>query len=137
MDKKTTAFLKTEFLIAQLLRYGVLLCGAIVLMGIILAWMTPHSLDQFAKETLPRLASGNEITNAAIPMTPSEVLSQARDLHPNAVITLGLILLITLPILRVGATVVLFLIEKDYLYFSITLFVFCVLLSSILLGKAL
>lgn len=136
-NKKSAKLLRTELYVAHLLRFGVLICGGIVIFGLCLTWLNPTALNQFARDTLPHLASGAEISNVSIPKTPAEVISGVSALHPNAVIALGLLLLIALPIIRVGSTVVLFLMEKDYLYFGITLFVFCVLLSGIILGKAL
>ena len=49
--------------------------------------------------------------------------------------SLGLLLLIALPIARVGMTVVLFLIEGDFVYLGITLFVFAVLIAGIAIGR--
>ena len=53
----------------------------------------------------------------------------------NDLIKAGLVLLISLPIIRVGMTVLLFLIERDWVFMFITLFVLMVLLGSIFYGK--
>jgi uncharacterized membrane protein len=55
---------------------------------------------------------------------------------PDAIILTGLFLLILTPIFRVGVSIILFFKEKDYLYVSITSFVFIILLLGLFLGKA-
>ena len=48
----------------------------------------------------------------------------------------GLLILIATPIFRVGISIVIFFVEKDYLYVKITLLVFVILMLSLLMGKA-
>lgn len=56
-------------------------------------------------------------------------------LHPQAFITLGLLLLIATPVMRVAVSVVAFAIEHDRLYVVITLVVLAILITSFILGK--
>ncbi|MBI3336126.1 DUF1634 domain-containing protein [Candidatus Peregrinibacteria bacterium] len=77
------------------------------------------------------------ILHPAPPYTPSELYAGLRRGDPDTWLAAGLLLLIGLPILRVGLTMVLFLLDQDKTYFLITLFVFVILLSGIFLGKAL
>jgi uncharacterized membrane protein len=67
----------------------------------------------------------------AYPTTVSDVWAGAVALKPFAVIELGVLLLIATPVFRVAASIVLFLLEQDYLYTAITAAVLAVLLVSI------
>lgn len=134
---KSNRLLKTELILSHVLRIGVIACASIIAFGVLLSWINASALHQFSAETLPALVAGKTVDAVEIPRTLSEFSSGLYALHPNVVIALGLILLILLPIIRVGLTVILFLIERDSAYLAITLFVFSVLISGMLLGKAL
>lgn len=67
------------------------------------------------------------------PTSISGVLQGVAALKPFAVIELGALILIATPVLRVGASVVLFFVEHDRLYAFVTLAVFIILLISIFL----
>jgi uncharacterized membrane protein len=69
--------------------------------------------------------------------TPKDFLAGAVSFQPDAVMALGLVMLISLPVVRVGMTVILFLFEKDWVFLLITLVVFSVLLFGIIFGQAL
>jgi uncharacterized membrane protein len=56
-------------------------------------------------------------------------------LQPQAVITLGLLLLIATPVLRVAVSVVAFALEHDRRYVIITLIVMTILIISFTLGR--
>jgi len=51
-------------------------------------------------------------------------------------ITLGLLLLIATPVMRVALSIIIFLIERDLLYIGITTIVFVILLISFAVGRA-
>ncbi len=80
-----------ELLIAHVLRWGVLLCAAIIFIG----WIT---------------------------------LS-------DKIIMAGLLILIFLPIARVFAAALIFIIQKDYIYIFLCSYVFIILITSLFLGK--
>ncbi|WP_316793513.1 DUF1634 domain-containing protein [Pedobacter frigoris] len=61
----------------------------------------------------------------------SAIFSGLRSLDGSAIIQFGTLLLIFTPILRVVFSVFSFLIERDYLYVLIGLFVLCVILFSL------
>lgn len=77
------------------------------------------------------------MTSAEIPRSASQLGAGIAALQAEAIIALGLLLLIALPIVRVALTVLLFLFERDYVYLAITFFVLTVLLSGVFFGKAL
>ena len=62
------------------------------------------------------------------------VLKAAASLKSEAVIQLGLLVLIAVPIFRVAVSVVAYLLERDWLYVCVTALVLAVLLFSLLGG---
>jgi uncharacterized membrane protein len=74
----------------------------------------------------------------ALPATVAgvgEVLPRALALRPSGVLTLGLLVLIATPILRVVGSVVAFIVERDWRFAGVTALVLLVMVVSILLGK--
>jgi uncharacterized membrane protein len=116
----TENLVKAELAIAFVLRYGVLVCGACLGLATALAIFGP---------------SGG--LGAHPSLTVSGLVAGLAALEPDAIASLGILLLILLPVLRVGMTVVLFLLERDYLYFAISTFVFVVLVFGLIYGKGL
>ena len=111
-----------EYMVSYVLRYGVLLSFLIVLIGSALLFIEGGS------NATVRLAG------AATPHNPATVLRDLVHLQPKAIIDFGLMLLIATPVLRVAVSVVAFLVEEDFVYTVVTLFVLGVLLASFLLG---
>jgi uncharacterized membrane protein len=116
---------QVEQSIAFLLRAGVLLAAAVVLLGGIL---------YLAHE-------GNSHTNyhvfhgePANLQKPSLVIRGAFSGSPEAIIELGLLLLILTPVARVVFSVIAFARERDGMYVVMTLLVLAVLLYSLLAG---
>ncbi len=63
---------------------------------------------------------------------PVEVVQEAMELHPRAVMQLGVLLLILTPVVRVAFTVLVFLAQRDVKFVAVTVFVLAVLLLSLL-----
>ena len=93
MDAKEAKILKAELVISHILRWGVLLCALVIIVGWVLGL--------------------NQVTMA------------------------GLLFLICLPISRVFAAALIFLFQKDYIYVFLSIYVLCVLIASLVLGKSL
>ncbi|WP_206812461.1 DUF1634 domain-containing protein [Paradesulfitobacterium ferrireducens] len=110
----------TERFISLSLRLGVYLSGFFIALGLVLY-----------------ILFGSGYPAGSFPHSVSTVWQGLIELKPDAIISLGLFLLIATPIFRVGASTILFLKEKDYLYALLTLFVFCILILSLALGKEL
>lgn len=110
---------RTELTIARILKAGVLLSAAIILIGLLLYLITGQS--------------GYE--NDAYPTNPLLIVNGILSLKPYAIMLAGLFILILTPVLRVGVSVLVFVREKDYLYVVITTLVFSILVISFLLGK--
>jgi uncharacterized membrane protein len=108
-----------ERIIGQLLRFGVLLSSLVVLAGGIV-YLIRHGHEQ------PEFGTFNgepDKMKDPIPMWKAILHGEGRPL-----IALGLLLLILTPIARIVFSVAGYLLEKDYLYVLITLFVLAVIL---------
>jgi uncharacterized membrane protein len=123
-----------ELIVSTLLRYGVLISLALVALGVVLLFAAGSTGYGQGLE-LQGLLSAEGAPAGAWPQTLGAVLSGVLAGRPYALILLGLLLLIATPVLRVAVSVVLFALERDYLYVGITLFVLAVLALSFFLGK--
>jgi len=126
MNTKGWTDQRTEIIIGSLLRAGVLLAASVVLIGGVV-YEIRHGSEVINYTTF----HGEPEALKSIPAVVKGVLS----FHAEAIIQLGLLLLIATPIARVMFSAVAFAIEKDYTYVVITLIVLAVLLYS-LLGSA-
>lgn len=110
---------EVEILVAQSLRFGVLLSAAVILVGLVLF-----------------LFSGEGgYPGESYPTQLKDIFAGALSLKPFAIILAGLVLLICTPIMRVGISVLVFLKEKDWLYVGISSVVFLILISGFFFGK--
>lgn len=64
------------------------------------------------------------------------ILEGVRNLKGQAIIQLGIILLIATPVIRVAFSAVGFIIEKDYLYTAISIIVLLIIFASMISGYA-
>lgn len=107
-------------IIGWILLGGVILSATVILLGVVL---------------LPIRSGGLSPERVlAFPQTLGQVATGLLVLRPQAIITLGLLLLIATPILRVAASLVAFAIERDRRYVLITLVVLIILVFSLFLG---
>ena len=105
--------------IAWTLQVGVLLSALFIILGLLLLPTRPGGLS------VQRLLT--------FPQTPPQVWAGLLALRPQSFIVLGLLLLIATPVIRVAASILTFLLEKDRIYVIITSAVFVILLCSIFL----
>ena len=117
---------KLEQWIGALLRSGVFLAAAVVLIGGVM-FLAQHGSDH------PDYHSFHAETNAFRSVTG--VVKDAAAHDSRGIIQLGLLLLIFTPIARVIFSAVGFAVERDYLYVALTLVVLGVLLYSLLMLK--
>ena len=96
-----------------------MLSAAVILLGLILF---PFRAGGFSSDRL-----------LAFPQTLGEVWAGLLILRPQAIITLGLLLLIATPVMRVAVSVAAFALEHDRRYIVITLAVLAILMISIFL----
>lgn len=126
--------LSGELVVSTLLRYGVLISLALVVCGVILMFAT-GSTGYGQGLDLRGLVGAEGMAGAAWPRTIGGVVAGAVAGRPYALILLGLLLLIATPVMRVVVSILLFLVERDYTYVAITLFVLAVLVLSFVLGS--
>ncbi len=113
---------RIEVIIGGLLRFGVILSAAVVLFGAVV-YLARH---------------GTEVPNYTVfhgqpenLKSVSEIIHGALQMSGRAIIQLGLLLLIATPVARVLFSAVAFAMERDYMYVTITLVVFAILLYSL------
>ncbi len=115
---------KEEFtanIIGWILQGSVMLSASIILIGFLMLPLRPggFSVHRFL----------------SFPQTLSQVWAGLLVLHPQAIIALGLLLLIATPVLRVAVSIVAFALEHDLRFVVITALVLAILLlSNVLLG---
>lgn len=113
---------RVEVIIGNLLRAGVLLAAAVVLVGGGI-FLVRHG------SAAPHYAVfQGEPTDLR---TPSGVLAEAARLQGRGIIQLGLLLLLATPLARVAFSVFAFAMERDRLYVIVTLIVLAVLVFSL------
>ncbi|HEX5501536.1 MAG TPA: DUF1634 domain-containing protein [Thermomicrobiales bacterium] len=112
-----------ELWISYVLRTGVLTAGAIILVG--LAWFLVGGAHGAGPASLDALIGGGGHTLAVSPATIARDIAAG---DPIAVIQLGVLALILTPLIRVGMTAVLFLLERDRVFTIVTAIVFAILI---------
>jgi uncharacterized membrane protein len=116
-----------EQVLGNLLRAGVFLAAALVLLGGML-YLLRHGNEQFQHQAFHR--EPTELRQ------PTEIVWTALQFNERGIIQLGLLLLIATPVARVVISVFGFLRERDFTYVALTLIVLAVLLFSLFLGQA-
>jgi len=114
---------RLENIIGNLLRVGVLIAAAVVLLGGIL-YLAGHSTDRVSYQHFS--AAGDTVQSI------SGVFRSATHFDSEGLIQLGLLLLIATPVARVALAVVGFALEKDRLYAMVSLIVLAILVFSLL-----
>ncbi len=124
---------RVETVLGGVLRWGVVASAALIGIGLTM-WVARHPGAMTDATALPLLvpAKGGD---GAFPTTPGELWTGLVRLEGLAVATLGLVVLVLTPVVRVGASVVAFAVERDRWFTLITLGVLAVLIVSFVLGK--
>ena len=116
-QQETKASVFATNAIGWILQGGVIISASVIIIGLLLLPTQPGGLSP---ERLLKF-----------PQTLSQVTTNVLALRPQSIITLGLLLLIATPVLRVVVSVVTFALERDRKYVVITLIVLAILLFSI------
>jgi uncharacterized membrane protein len=112
-----------EHIVSILLRAGVIIAAIVVLAGGLM-YLSQHGTERSNYRQFQGLPDNLR--------SMSGVVKNALAFHSEAVIQLGLLLLILTPIVRVALSAVSFAREGDRMYVMITLIVLAVLVSSLL-----
>lgn len=124
--------MRMELIISNVLQFGVIISMSIILLGTILTFV--HHPDYVrSADLLPRLITPDR---AEFPHSVVAVLDGLAQLQGRSMVILGLFLLIATPVLRVGVSILVFLLMRDWIFASITTVVLCFLILSFLLGHA-
>ncbi|MBA9083590.1 putative membrane protein [Fontibacillus solani] len=110
---------EVELVISKMLRIGVLIAGAVIVIGLLQYLITGES--GYPGDTFPTTFGG--------------IFEGMFQLKAMAVIETGLLLLILTPVFRVFVSLFVFWAEKDYRFVGITAVVLIILIVSFLLGK--
>jgi len=116
---------RLETIIGQLLRAGVLLAAATVFAGGVL-YLARHHAETANYQTF--------VAGAANTRSVSGIVLAAVHGKSEAIIELGLLALILLPVARVAVAGVGFLLERDRLYATVSLIVLCILVFSLVIA---
>jgi uncharacterized membrane protein len=114
--------LKIEIIIGTLLRTGVIIAAAVVLVGGVLY------LKRYDR-AIPNYTTFHGEPEGLKSL--KDIFYGAIALDPRAIIQFGLLLLIATPVARVLFSAIAFAIEHDYMYVTITLVVLGILLYSL------
>lgn len=115
------ASLDMNAVIGWILQGGVLLSSAVICLGLGLLLVHPAQLSS--------------LNALAFPKTLGQVKDELLALQPQALIAVGLLLLIATPVIRVTISIFAFAKEHDRRYVVITTVVLLILITSFLLGK--
>lgn len=122
----------TEILISYVLRIGVLLSLVIVVAGLILSF-THHPTYFHSSKELVRLTT---VDSGEFPDTIGGVWDGLKEVHGQAIIMVGLILLILTPVVRVAVSILAFVYEHDSKFVIFTTLVLALLILAFFLGAA-
>ena len=127
---------RMELLISYVLRGGVLVSAAIIAFGILRLGVT-HTTGYAAilRHDLPDIVAYHPHAGpGTFPTALGAVWTGVLAGKPYAIVAIGILLLIATPVFRVALSVAFFMLQRDWLYVGITLFVLAVLLGSALAG---
>ncbi len=120
-----------ENILGNLLSAGVISSVAIILIGLVLLFIQhPEYLGGELR------ADQITATGEGYPHHPMAVVKGAFRLEAPAVIMLGLLLLISTPVLRVITSIAAFALQRDWIFSAITTIVLLILIVAFWLGKA-
>ena len=105
-----------EFFVSNVLRIGVAVSGALILLGLAIFVVTGDASFPFGIATFHWIIFGDPF------------------FMPSHILFMGFLTLVMTPLLRVATSVFAYLVEKDWIYAVITGFVLTVLVAGMILG---
>lgn len=123
--------LQMDHWISLLLRGGVLLSVVLLVAGTILTFL--HHPGYLTSGALT--ASLKNPSNGHVPSHILDIFALIKNGHGQGIVSLGLLVLIATPVLRVAFSVITFWLEKDRIFVWITSTVLFLLILSLILGK--
>jgi uncharacterized membrane protein len=121
---------KVELFISGLLRVGVVTSLMVVVAGLILSFVH-HPAYIHSTAELQQVTSPDRPTFQSLPA----LMTGIKEFRGEAIIMVGLLLLIATPVMRVAVSIIAFMIERDWTFVLITSFVLAMLILSFFLGR--
>ncbi|NPC86234.1 DUF1634 domain-containing protein, partial [Pyxidicoccus fallax] len=119
-----------ELLISDLLRYGVLLSLSLVTLGTLVTFLR-HPDYLVSSEALQRLTAPHPVPHGL-----RDVVVGAMAARGQSFVMAGLLVMMAVPVMRVGLSLLIFRQQRDTVYVAITTAVLALLGLSFLLGAA-
>jgi uncharacterized membrane protein len=120
-----------ELLISNLLRGGVIISLIFVLVGTFISFI--HHPNYLTSPSALALLTG---PGGTFPRTLPDLESGFLNLRGQTIVTIGLIILVATPVMRVAISIFAFIYQGNKIFTLITILVLCLLLMSFILGKA-
>ncbi len=122
---------QVELLISRLLRGGVLISLALVVTGTVITFARHPAYASNSAALDPLIGP-----EATFPHSINAVLTGVAHFQGDAIVALGLLVLIATPVLRVAVSIATFAYQRDKTFVVVTSVVLSLLLFSFLLGRA-
>lgn len=135
-DKPKELF-QAEIIISWVLRLGIILCATVISIGLGIRFFFPSHASGSARKIIHEIMQGQFSHHYSVLDSTALLSKGVIQGNSDAWISLGLLLLILLPMIRVAMSFFIFLFEKDFTYSVITFIVLGILLFGIFFGKAL
>lgn len=153
----TPANRNLEDTVGRILRLGVIVSFSLVVLGTVVWFLSPTDhptastlaiimqhdappTNTIAPPDQPTVAPAPQpaqvIEPAHFPNSITAILRDALTLRGPALVMLGILVLVSTPVIRVVASIILFAIQRDYVYTLTTTLVLILLAASLFLGKA-
>jgi len=129
-DRASTRLRRTELIISHTLRIGVITSVTLIILGMILSFARHPKFFESRRE-LPMLTQ----LGAEFPHTIRDTATGLAALRGQAIVVLGLLVLIATPVARVAISIVAFVVQGDRVFVAITSVVLILLLTSFVLGR--
>ncbi len=111
-----------QVILGTLLRIGVIVSMAVVLIGGVLFLISESGTTVNYKVFTPEIAALSK---------PIQIIKMVPSLNGKIIIQFGILLLIFTPISRIVFSIITFLLEKDYMYVLIGFIVLCIIMISL------
>ena len=122
---------RIENLISHVLRLGVIVSLGVIVAGTVVSFVHHPGFFWSHTDLGPLISPGG-----VLPPTVHGILTGVVAGRGQALVMLGLMFLIATPVMRVGVSVIVFLVQRDWIFVAITLVVFSALLFSFWIGRA-
>lgn len=123
---------RAEIVISYVLRTGVICSLILIAIGLVMSF-SQHRDWMSSTSDVPQLIA---VGRADVPSHWSDVTGGIARGDGQSVVMLGLLVLISTPVIRVALSIVVFVVQHDRIFVAITALVLFLLLLSFFLGKA-